>query len=146
MIKIKSMKRVLCVLVLLSLLFTIYPQTALAQEDEEFLDMIEHRTFLFFYENTDERGFTIESTAWPIGSSASSGLYLISIPIAIERVWMSYEEGYQRVNTTLNSYYDDLDDSDDFLWRTSMVFSLTGSIRKLESGTLHTNTHRYGLI
>jgi len=62
---------VLCVLFLLSFLFIIYPQSALAQEDdEEFLDLIEYRTFRFFYENTDERGFTIESTAWPIGSSA----------------------------------------------------------------------------
>jgi hypothetical protein len=108
-------KRVLCVLVFLSFLFTIYPQSALTQEeDEAFLDMIEYQTFLFFYENTDERGFTIESTAWPIGSSASSGFYLTSIPIAIERGWVNYDDGYQRVLTTLNSYYDDSDDPDDF--------------------------------
>ena len=106
---------VLCVLFLLSFLFIIYPQSALAQEeDEEFLDLIEYRTFRFFYENTDERGFTIESTAWPIGSSASSGFYLTSIPIAIERGWISYNEGYQLVNTTLNNYYDDPEDPDDF--------------------------------
>ena len=84
------------------------------EEDEKFLNMIEYQTFIFFLESTDERGFTIESTAWPIGSSASSGFYLTSIPIAIERGWMSYEEGYQCVNTTLNSYYDDPDDPGDF--------------------------------
>ena len=84
------------------------------QNDEEFLDTVEFNTFLFFYENTDRRGFTIESTAWPIGSSASSGFYLTSIPIAIERGWISYEEGYQRVLTTLNNYYDDPEDPNDF--------------------------------
>ncbi len=68
---------------------------ATAQEnDEQFLDSLEYQTFLFFYENTDARGFTIESTAWPIGSSASSGFYLTSIPIAIERGWITYDEGY----------------------------------------------------
>ena len=73
-----------------------------------------HQSFLFFYENTDEHGFTIESTAWPTGSSASSGFYLTSIPIAIERGWISYDDGYQRVLTTLNSYYDNPDDPGDF--------------------------------
>ncbi len=86
----------------------------ISSDDEEFLDAVEFKTFLFFYENTDERGFTIESTAWSIGSSASSGFYLTSIPIAIGRGWISYEDGYQRVNTTLNSYYDNPDDPNDF--------------------------------
>jgi len=105
----------LFVLVILSFFLTAYVQPSLAEEDdEEFLEMVENKTFLFFYENTDERGFTIESTAWPIGSIASSGFYLTSIPIAIERKWITHEEGYQRVLTTLNSYYDDPNDPDDF--------------------------------
>ena len=88
--------------------------SAISPDDEEFLDTVEFKTFLFFYENTDERGFTIDSTACPIGNSASSGFYLTLIPIAIERGWISYEDGYQRVNTTLNNYYDDPGDPDDF--------------------------------
>ncbi len=83
-------------------------------DEEAFLDSIEKQTFLFFYENTDENGFTIESTAWPVGSIASNGFYLTSIPIAIERGWISYEDGYNRTLTTLNSYYDDPNDQDDF--------------------------------
>lgn len=82
--------------------------------NEEFLDSIEKQTFLFFYENTDEKGLTIESTAWPVGSIASSGFYLTSIPIAVERGWISYDEGYKRVLATLNSYYDDPEDTYDF--------------------------------
>ncbi len=65
------------------------PTTTTALSDEEFLDLVERNTFLFFLEKTDERGFTIESTAWPIGSIASSGFYLTSIPIAVERRWIS---------------------------------------------------------
>ena len=83
-------------------------------EEGKFLDKVELGTFLFFYENTDEHGFTIESTAWPTGSSASSGFYLTSIPIAIERGWITYEDGYRRAVTTINSYYDDPTDPDDF--------------------------------
>lgn len=82
--------------------------------DELFLDDLEFRTFLFFYENTDEMGFTIESTAWPTSSIASSGFYLTSIPIAVERGWINYEDGYKMALTTLNSYYDDPNDQDDF--------------------------------
>lgn len=111
MINNSRIKLILCILFLL----TPHIQLASAQADDgKFLDTIELKTFLFFHENTDEHGFTVESTAWHTGSSASSGFYLTSIPIAIERGWISYEEGYQCVNTTLNSYYDNPDDPDDF--------------------------------
>jgi len=92
----QPVRKFLFVLVILSFFLTAHVQPSLAEEDdEEFLEMLENKTFLFFYENTDERGFTIESTAWPIGSIASSGFYFTSIPIAIERKWITHEEGYQ---------------------------------------------------
>jgi hypothetical protein len=100
-------------IVLLLSIACFIPATA-QESDDQFLDSLEYQTFLFFYENTDARGFTIESTAWPIGSSASSGFYLTSIPIAIERGWITYDEGYERVLNTLNSYYDDPADPHDF--------------------------------
>jgi hypothetical protein len=77
-----------------------------SKDAQALLDVVQRHTFLFFWEQTDERGFTIESTAWPIGSIASSGFYLTSIPIAIERGWVLYEDGRDRVLTTLRSYAD----------------------------------------
>ncbi len=79
-------------------------ETGAAWDAEELMDEVQRRVFLFFWEQTDERGFTIESTAWPIGSIASSGFYLTSIPIAIERGWILYEDGREGVLTTLTSY------------------------------------------
>jgi len=132
MINNSRIKLILCILFLL----TPHLQLASAQvDDEKFLDTIELKTFLFFHENTDERGFTIESTAWHTGSSASSGFYLTSIPIAIERGWISYEEGYQCVNATLNSYYDNPDNPDDFYVESEHGFSPTGSTKRPETGT-----------
>lgn len=95
---------------------------SLSPQEEKFLDLVERRTFLFFYNKTDKRGFTIESTAWPTGSIASSGFYLTSIPIAIERGWISYEKGRDLTLTTLNSYYDDPNDPDDFYVETKHGF------------------------
>jgi len=64
----------LFVLVILSFFLTAYVQPSLAEEDdEEFLEMVENKTFLFFYENTDERGFTIESTEAILESSGIKG-------------------------------------------------------------------------
>lgn len=84
-----------------------------SQEDEQFLDLLERSAFLFFWENTDVRGFTIESTAWPIGSIASTGFYLTSIPVAIERGWITYEEGRKRALTVLEAFYNDPEDPND---------------------------------
>jgi hypothetical protein len=98
----------------LGFLFLFCHPAAAQYSDDDFLDGVERDTFLFFLEKTDERGFTIESTAWPTGSTASSGFYLTSLPVAVERGWISYDEGYDRALNCLNSYYDDQGDPGDF--------------------------------
>ena len=102
------------VLIILLLLLAVEQPTSAKNMDEKFMDSLGKKTFLFFKENTDDHGFTIESSGWSIGSIASSGFYLTSIPIAVERGWISNEEGYHRAMTTLNSYYDDPNDPNDF--------------------------------
>jgi hypothetical protein len=106
-------KRFFVLIILLSLLANEQPISA-KNGDEKFIDSLGEKAFLFLKENTDDNGFTIDSSGWPIGSIASSGFYLTSIPIAVERNWISKEEGYQRAMTTLNGYYDDPNDPSDF--------------------------------
>ena len=73
--------------------------------DDGFLNEIAHRTFRYFWEqvNTDT-GLIFDSTGNHNASNSVIGFGLGAICIAIERGWITYEEGYARVLKTLQSF------------------------------------------
>lgn len=74
--------------------------------DNALLDEIQKKTFRYFwYEADPENGLIKDrSTADSPSSIAAVGFGLTSIPIAIERGWITKTEGYRRVLTTLKSF------------------------------------------
>ncbi len=79
----------------------------------ELLDETEGATLDYFLERTDEHGFTIESTRWPVGSTAASGFYLAILPVAVLRGRIDESEAYERALRTVESFWDDPDDPAD---------------------------------
>jgi hypothetical protein len=88
-------------------------QTAFSQEDEQFLDELEHQTFLYFWEQAnpqtglikDRCNMRAEDTSL-VASIASTGFGLTAICIAEKRGFISRQDARLRVITTL-----------DFLWK-----------------------------
>src|ERR1700742_1404965 len=88
-------------------------QAVFSQEDEQFLDDLEHKTFLFFWEQAnpqtglikDRCNVRAEDTSI-VASIASVGFGLTAICIAEKRGFVSYEDARLRVLATL-----------DFLWK-----------------------------
>jgi hypothetical protein len=88
-------------------------QTAFSQEDEQFLDDLEHQTFLYFWEQANPQTGLIkdrcnvrsEDTS-VVASIASTGFGLTAICIAEKRGFISHQDARLRVITTL-----------DFLWK-----------------------------
>ena len=86
---------------------------AFSQEDEQFLDDLEHRTLLFFWEQAnpqtglikDRCNVRIQDTSI-VASIASTGFGLTAICIAEKRGFISHQDARLRVLTTL-----------DFLWK-----------------------------
>lgn len=77
-----------------------------------FLDDLEERTFRFFLENVNEHGLIPDrvmilngdSAPGTIYSTAATGFWLASLPIAAERGWITHEEAQQLAARTLKSY------------------------------------------
>ncbi len=77
--------------------------------DMDFVELWQKRMFKFFWDcaNPDNGLIRDRSTNRNLCSIASVGFGLTAICIAESRGWISYDEAYNRVLTTLNSFYDD---------------------------------------
>ncbi|MGA1867477.1 MAG: glucoamylase family protein [bacterium] len=84
--------------------------------DDKFLDLLERRAFKYFWEYADSKTGLIRDRASDpdVCSIAAVGFGLTSLCIAKKRGWISHDDAYSRVLTTLNSFYDDPDDPNDF--------------------------------
>ncbi|MDI3517302.1 MAG: hypothetical protein PWP09_1368 [Thermotogota bacterium] len=78
----------------------------LNMEGEELLDYIQKKTFDYFWNEVNPSNGLVRdrSTKDSPCSIAAVGFALTAIPIGIERGWISYDEGYQRVLTTLKTF------------------------------------------
>ncbi len=75
-------------------------------DDEALLEEVARRTFDFFWlEANPENGLVKDrSTPDAPSSIAAVGFALAAIPVAVERGWISRDEGYERALTTLNTF------------------------------------------
>ncbi|WGS64620.1 glucoamylase family protein [Marinitoga aeolica] len=79
--------------------------------DNQYFNEEFKRSFFFFWEqaniNEKSSGYGLIRDRYPgnpnVASIASTGYGLAAIPIGIEKGWISYEEGYTRVNKTLDT-------------------------------------------
>lgn len=85
---------------------------------EEFLDLSEKKSFDFFWKETNEDNGLTRNTTEPNSpvSIASCGFALTAIPIAIERGWITKDEGYARALLTLKTFRDDLENEHGFYY------------------------------
>jgi len=97
------------------------PENSSGMTDDEFLDLIERRSFLYFwYEVNPENGLTqdraknfIEDT-YDVVSNAAVGFMLTAVGIAHNRGWLTYDQAYDRVYRTLKAYRDDIENFNGF--------------------------------
>lgn len=96
----------------------------LSQEDKDFLNQVQEAAFWFFWnEANPTTGLIRDRSRSGVPSSiASVGFGLSAIVIAENRGWITYEQAYNRVLTTLNSFYDDPNDPNDFVVQGSHGF------------------------
>jgi len=81
--------------------------------DEEFLDMVEEDTFWFFWNEANpsngliqDRARNFTSDIYDNASIASVGFGLTAICVAHSRGWISYNQAYDRILTTLKTFRD----------------------------------------
>jgi uncharacterized repeat protein (TIGR01451 family) len=88
-----------------------------ADTDDQFLELLERRAFQYFWEYADPTTGLIRETAVVsnMSSIATVGFGLTSICAAKERGWITHDEAYTRVLTTLDSFYDDPSDPNDLV-------------------------------
>lgn len=108
-------------LILFLTCFAAFTQTAqnyqLTKDDEAFLDDLERRAFLFFWEHSSRKnGLTLDrartngdappkdTNHYNVGSIAASGFALTSYCIAVDRDWAKAEEAKARTRTTLEFF------------------------------------------
>ncbi len=86
--------------------------------DEEFLDMLERDSFAFFWNEVDPTSGLIKdsTSAGSPCSIAAVGFGLVGICIAEKRGWVSYEDAYERVLTTLKTFYSQLKHKNGFFY------------------------------
>ena len=101
--------------------FHAFAQTAqnyqLTKEDEAFLDDLERRAFLYFWEHSSTKnGLTLDrartsgeapgkdESHYNVGSIASTGFALTGLCIAVDRNWIKAEEAKARARTTLEFF------------------------------------------
>lgn len=88
---------------------------ALSSEDQEFLDLTQRKAFNYFWEGFDPlTGLIADNSKGRRTSIANSGFGLSAFIVGIERGWVSKEEAYDRILITLNSYYKNPDNPNDF--------------------------------
>jgi hypothetical protein len=96
---------------------TFWDEDAHVESDTAFLDLVERRAFRYFWAYADPKTGLVRdrATGADVSSIAATGFGLSAICVAEERGWIGYDEAYTRVLTTLNSFYDDPSDPDDFV-------------------------------
>ena len=79
--------------------------------DDEFLNMVEEKTFWFFWDEANpsngliqDRAKNFTSNIYDKASIASVGFGLTAICVAHSRGWISYSEAYNRILTTLKTF------------------------------------------
>jgi hypothetical protein len=89
------------------------PKDSSKMTDEQFMDLVQQRAFLFFwYECNPKNGITLdrgrcfEKTTHEVGSNASAGFMLTAVCIAESRGWITREQAYERVLATLKFHRD----------------------------------------
>lgn len=79
-------------------------QYAWSKADEALLDEIEHACFLFFWKEVGRpAGLVKDRLKAPVSSIAAVGFQLSSLPIGVERGWITRTEGEERARTILRS-------------------------------------------
>lgn len=75
-------------------------------EEEELLDAVSKKTFDYFWNEVNPETGLIKdrSTEDSPSSVAAVGFGLSAIPVGIEHDWITYDEGYERVLTTLKTF------------------------------------------
>ncbi len=78
-------------------------------KDEDFLDMIQKKAFLYFWkESNPNTGLVKDKTGTTISSVAAVGFGLTCICIAENRGWVKKEDAYSRIVNTLRFFKDKL--------------------------------------
>lgn len=89
--------------------------TTLSREDDAFLGDLEHRAFLFFWEQGDAKtglvldrahsdGSPVRGNSFHVASIASTGFGLSAICVAAERHWITSTDARERVRNTLDFF------------------------------------------
>ncbi|MBN1383408.1 MAG: hypothetical protein JW983_00810 [Elusimicrobia bacterium] len=93
-------------------------QYAENNSDEDFLDMVEKKAFLYFWDEADpDTGLVKDrSTADSPSSIAACGFGLTAICIAEKRGWVSHEDAYKRVLTMLETFEKKLENKKGFYY------------------------------
>ncbi len=78
----------------------------LSLDDEAFIDAVARATFDYFWleANPDNGLIKDRSTPDSVASIAAVGFGLAALPIGVDRGWITYDEGYQRALTTLQTF------------------------------------------
>lgn len=78
----------------------------LGMDDAAFIDAVSRKTFDYFWHEVNPANGLIRdrSTEDSAASIAAVGFGLAAIPIGVDRGWISYDDGYQRALTTLQTF------------------------------------------
>lgn len=78
----------------------------LGMDDADFVDAVARETFDFFWLEANPENGLIKDRSTPDSpaSIAAVGFGLAAIPIGVDRGWISYDDGYSRVQTTLETF------------------------------------------
>lgn len=101
---------------------TVLPEVV--KSDEDFLNLLQNRTFLFFWnEANPETGLVKDRAAngeekdeYTMSSIASVGFALPAYVIGAERGWVSEKDAYRRVLNTLKFFKDDIYNNNGFYY------------------------------
>ncbi|MDO8524931.1 MAG: glucoamylase family protein [Candidatus Omnitrophota bacterium] len=88
----------------------------LPKDDEAFLEAIQRKAFDYFWKEVNPKtGIVYDGNTRRMGGSiASVGFALSAICVADSRGWVSREDAYNRVLTTIKSFHRNPDNPDDF--------------------------------
>ncbi len=111
--KIINVRRAFFALLFFIVLSSLWRVDAQGLTDDEFLDMAEEKTFWFFWDEANpsngliqDRATNFTSHTYDRASIASVGFGLTAICVAQSRGWISYDDAYDRILTTLKTFRD----------------------------------------
>jgi len=108
-----NIRRVFFALLFFIVLSSLGRVAAQGMTDDEFLDMVGEETFWFFWDEANpsngliqDRARNFTSDIYNHASIASVGFGLTAICVAHSRGWISYNQAYDRILTTLKTFRD----------------------------------------